>query len=60
MSMATVYCRYHYVADVIAGALAAALLIPLGNWLHGRFGKAGFIEDAVKNFPAPAARSPLA
>ena len=45
MSMATVYCRYHYVADVIAGALAAALLIPLGNWLHGRFGKAGFIPD---------------
>jgi len=57
MSMATVYCRYHYVADVIAGALAAALLIPLGNWLHGRFGKAGIIQDAVKNFPAPAARS---
>jgi membrane-associated phospholipid phosphatase len=45
--MATVYCRYHYVADVIAGALAAALLIPLGNWLHARFGKAGFIQDAV-------------
>jgi len=57
MSMATVYCRYHYVADVIAGALAAALLIPLGNWLHGRFGNAGFIQDAGKNFPAPAARS---
>jgi membrane-associated phospholipid phosphatase len=60
LSLATVYCRYHYVADVIAGALAAALLIPLGNWLHGRFGKTGFIQDAVKNFPAPAARSPLA
>ena len=57
MSIATVYCRYHYVADVIAGALAATLLIPLGNWLHGRFGKSGFIQDAVKNFPAPAARS---
>ena len=57
MSMATVYCRYHYVADVIAGALAAGLLIPLGNWLHGRFGKAGFIQDAVKNLPAPTAKS---
>ena len=57
LSLATVYCRYHYVADVIAGALAAALLIPLGNWLHARFGKAGFILDAVKSFPAPGARS---
>ena len=57
LSLATVYCRYHYVVDVIAGALAAAVLIPLGNGLYGRFGKAGFIQDAVKNFPAPAAGS---
>jgi membrane-associated phospholipid phosphatase len=57
LSLATVYCRYHYVADVIAGTLAAAVLIPLGNWLYARFGKAGFIHDAVKNSPVPAARS---
>jgi len=57
LSLATVYCRYHYVADVIAGALAAAVLIPLGNWLYARFGKAGFIQDEVKNSPVPAARS---
>lgn len=31
---ATVYCRYHYVLDVLAGLLTAALLIPLGNWLY--------------------------
>jgi membrane-associated phospholipid phosphatase len=31
----TVYCRYHYVMDVLAGILAAGLLVPLGNWLFG-------------------------
>jgi membrane-associated phospholipid phosphatase len=31
----TIYCRYHYVLDVLAGILAAGLLIPLGNWLYG-------------------------
>jgi len=33
----TVYCRYHYVVDVLAGLLTAALLVPLGNWLFWRF-----------------------
>ena len=31
---ATVYCRYHYLVDVFAGMLTAALLIPLGEWLY--------------------------
>jgi membrane-associated phospholipid phosphatase len=30
----TVYCRYHYLVDVFAGMLTAALLIPLGEWLY--------------------------
>jgi membrane-associated phospholipid phosphatase len=34
---ATVYCRYHYVVDVLAGSVTAALLIPLGNWLYWKF-----------------------
>jgi membrane-associated phospholipid phosphatase len=34
---ATVYGRYHYVVDVPAGMLTAALLIPLANWLYYRF-----------------------
>lgn len=34
---ATVYCRYHYVVDVFAGAATAAVLIPLGNRLYFRF-----------------------
>ena len=37
LCLATVYCRYHYVVDVIAGALTAAVLVPLGNWLYLRY-----------------------
>ncbi len=33
----TVYCRYHYVIDVAAGALTAAILVPLANGLYRRF-----------------------
>lgn len=32
----TVYGRYHYVVDVLAGALTTAALLPLGNWLYHR------------------------
>jgi membrane-associated phospholipid phosphatase len=41
LSISTVYCRYHYTLDVIAGALPAAVLLPLGNWLYWRFEKPG-------------------
>ncbi len=34
LCLATVYCRYHYAVDVLAGLATAALLIPLGNWLY--------------------------
>ena len=33
---ATVYCRYHYVVDVIAGVLLALITIVLGDWIYGR------------------------
>lgn len=33
LCLSTVYCRYHYVMDVVAGVGTAALLVPLGNWL---------------------------
>jgi membrane-associated phospholipid phosphatase len=39
LSLSTVYCRYHYVVDVIAGVLLAALLLPLGEYLHRRTGQ---------------------
>jgi membrane-associated phospholipid phosphatase len=37
LSFATVYCRYHYAVDVFAGALTAAVLLPLGEWLYRRY-----------------------
>ena len=39
LCLATVYCRYHYAVDVVAGVLTAAVLIPLGNWLYFKFSK---------------------
>jgi membrane-associated phospholipid phosphatase len=41
LCVATVYGRYHYVVDVVAGALTAAILIPTGNWLFRRYGGEG-------------------
>ena len=37
LCVSTVYGRYHYVVDVWAGILTAALLVPLGNRLYFRF-----------------------
>ncbi len=34
--ISTVYCRYHYVVDVIAGAVLAVLTVPLGDRLYDR------------------------
>ncbi len=39
LCLSTVYCRYHYVVDVLAGLVAAAVLIPTGNWLYFKFQK---------------------
>ncbi len=37
LCLSTVYCRYHYVVDALAGCLTAALLLPIGNKLYFRF-----------------------
>ena len=37
LCLSTVYCRYHYALDVLAGLIAAAVLIPVGNWLYFKF-----------------------
>jgi membrane-associated phospholipid phosphatase len=37
LSFATVYCRYHYAVDVVAGGLTAAMLVPVGEWLYRRY-----------------------
>jgi membrane-associated phospholipid phosphatase len=38
LCLSTVYCRYHYAVDVLAGAATAAILIPMGEWLYRRYG----------------------
>jgi len=45
LCIATVYGRYHYAVDVLAGLLAAALLIPLGEWAHRRWDGGGVRPD---------------
>ncbi len=37
LCISTVYGRYHYVTDVIAGVLTAVIMIPLGNRLYFKF-----------------------
>lgn len=32
--ISTVYCRYHYVVDVLAGIALAFAAVPLGDWLY--------------------------
>ena len=49
LCLSTIYCRYHYVVDVLAGLVAAAVLIPAGNWLYFKFGQHG---------PPPSASGP--
>ncbi|MBI5388640.1 MAG: phosphatase PAP2 family protein [Verrucomicrobia bacterium] len=39
LCVSTVYGRYHYVVDVVAGMATVAVLLPLGNKLYFKFGK---------------------
>lgn len=39
LCISTVYCRYHYVVDVVAGVVTMAVLVPLGDWLYRRYSK---------------------
>jgi membrane-associated phospholipid phosphatase len=34
LCVSTVYCRYHYAADVAAGIVTALVLVPIGNRLY--------------------------
>ncbi len=35
--ISTVYCRYHYVVDVIAGAVLALIAVPVGDRIYDRW-----------------------
>jgi membrane-associated phospholipid phosphatase len=37
LCLSTIYCRYHYVIDVLAGLVTVAVLLPLGNRLFNRY-----------------------
>ncbi len=49
LCLSTVYCRYHYAVDVVAGILTAAILVPLGNWLYARFRQP--VEGGLERLP---------
>jgi membrane-associated phospholipid phosphatase len=34
--ISTVYCRFHYAVDIIAGTLLAIIAVPLGDWIYNR------------------------
>jgi len=52
LCLATVYCRYHYAIDVLAGLVAAAVLIPTGNWLYFKFSRRDFEPEAEPPEPS--------
>ncbi len=47
--VSTIYLRYHYLVDVVAGLFLAPASFLLANWLFGRFG------DLTLPIPMPAA-----
>jgi membrane-associated phospholipid phosphatase len=36
LCLSTIYCRYHYVIDVLTGLVTAAVLVPLANRLYSK------------------------
>lgn len=36
LCVSTIYCRYHYAVDVLAGLGTVAVLLPIANWLYHR------------------------
>jgi membrane-associated phospholipid phosphatase len=47
LCLSTIYCRYHYVVDVVAGIATAAALVPIGNWLYFRHLKSAPRNDEL-------------
>ena len=44
-AVATLYLRYHYLIDVLAGLIAMLALIPLSNWIFGSFHRTEGLES---------------
>jgi membrane-associated phospholipid phosphatase len=45
--ISTVYCRFHYVVDVIAGAILAVIAVPIGDWTYDRLTGTGRLRSKV-------------
>jgi membrane-associated phospholipid phosphatase len=60
LCLSTVYCRYHFAVDVLAGVLTAAITLPLGNWLYTRLSGRlrGSRSTADDSSPRSAEESP--
>lgn len=41
LCLSTIYCRYHYLIDVLAGLVTAAVLLPVANWLYFKYQENG-------------------
>jgi membrane-associated phospholipid phosphatase len=50
--LSTVYCRFHYVVDVLAGLLLAFVAVPLGDRVYARMGGKPPGNGAGSGFPA--------
>jgi membrane-associated phospholipid phosphatase len=50
--ISTVYCRYHYVIDIIAGTALAFLTVPIGDWIYDRVVKSS--ESRVESEVRPS------
>lgn len=57
LCFSTVYGKYHYAVDVFAGALTAAVLIPIGNVLYARFGVGPQALGRVSSEPTQSGKS---
>jgi membrane-associated phospholipid phosphatase len=61
LCLSTVYCRYHYAVDVFGGAVLAACMVPLANWLYRRFGEempvTSAVTESVATAPCPALKT---
>jgi membrane-associated phospholipid phosphatase len=53
--ISTVYCRYHYAVDVIAGTLLAFVTVPIGDWVYDKLaGRFDFVGAGVNAGRWPA------
>ena len=49
LCLSTIYCRYHYATDVLAGIATAAVLLPLGNWLYFKLEKHDLVGEETES-----------